>query len=195
MTQIRDRGPRRGAQFKGNTKRFALGEDGTKLPFGEHGELTYKTIEAAGLTGDAKRLAQEMVKVHAAFLQILDVLSYPTDPDGHVHDLSALGPTKNAIAWTLALCGCRFTGRRYIKKRFIHAPGVPVGAHTWVDVRLPDDAAEELAPEHRSTDYTLPPDTRRLAALRDGDPPQSMPDGWHVTPTITEEFVERKERP
>lgn len=192
---IRERGrPARG-QFAGNTKRFAAGEDGTRLPFGEYGELTHETIEAAGLTGEAKRRAQEMLKVQAAFLQILDVLSYPVDPEGHVHDLSALGPTKNAIAWTLALCGCRFTGRRYIKKRHFTAGGCYADAHTWVDVRAPDDAAAELGDHDRSTDPTLPPDTRRLAAVRDHDPPLAMGDGWHLTPKITEEYVPRKEQP
>jgi hypothetical protein len=182
------------AQFSGNRKRSVPGDDPAKLPFGEFGELTHKTIEAAGLTGEAKLRAQEMLKVQAAYLQILDCLSYPTDPEGHVHDLSALGPTKIAIAWTLALCGARFSGKRYIKKRGFSANGCYQNAHTWVDVRAPDDAAAELRPEHRSSDPALAPDTRRLAAIRDGDAAMVMPDGWHVAPKVTEEFVPRQER-
>jgi hypothetical protein len=136
------------------------------------------------LTPEEEKRAYEMLEVQAAYLQILDAMSYVIDPEGHIHDLSAMEPTRLAIAWTLALNGFRQTGPRYIRKRFFNAPGVYGNAHTWVDVRAPDTAEEELRPEHKSSDPTLPPDTRRLAALRDGDPPMKMPDGWKVRPKV-----------
>ncbi|HVQ84613.1 MAG TPA: hypothetical protein VMS84_07540 [Mycobacterium sp.] len=161
-----------------------------KLQFGEYGELTPKTIEQAGLQGEERKRAQEILKVQAAYIEIYHNLDYPNDPDGHVVDLSGVHMTqpKVAIAWTLALLGFRSSGRCYIKKRHYGGPGVTEGAYTWVDARAADDAAEELLPEHRSSDHHLPPDTRRLAAQRDGDPPQDL-GGWAVTPVITEEWV------
>jgi hypothetical protein len=161
-----------------------------KLQFGERGELTPKTIAQAGLTGEERKRAHEMLKVQAAYLEIYDALDYPNDPDGNVVDLSGVHMTqpKVAIAWTLALLGFRSSGRTYIKKRHYGGPGVVEGAYTWVDARAADDAVEELLPEHRSSDHKLPPDTRRLAAIRDGDPPQDL-GGWYVTPKITEEWV------
>ena len=161
-----------------------------RLQFGERGELTPKTIAQAGLVGEERKRAHEMLKVQAVYLEIYDALEYPNDPDGHVVDLSGVHMTqpKVAIAWTLALLGFRPSGRKYIKKRAINAPGVYEGAYTWVNALAPDDAAEELQPEHRSSDHKLPPDTRRLAAIRDQDPPQQL-GGWAVTPTITEEWV------
>ena len=161
------------------------------LQFGEHGELTHKTIEQAGLTGADKKRAQEMLKVQAAYLEIYAALDFPTDPDGNVVDLSGVYMTqpKIAIAWTLALAGFRRCAHAYIKKRPYHAPGCYEGAYTWVDARAADDALGELAPEHRSTDPKLPPDTRRLAAMRDEDPGQQLPAPWSVTPTITQEWV------
>jgi hypothetical protein len=161
------------------------------LQFGEHGELTHKTIEAAGLTGQERKLAQEMLKVQAAYLEIYQALDYPTDPDGHTVDLSGVYMTqpKVAIAWTLALLGFRRSAHVYVKKRPYTAPGCYEGAYTYVDVRAPDDAAGELLPHHRSTEHHLPPDTRRLAAMRDGDRGQQLASPWSVTPTITEEWV------
>ena len=163
------------------------------LQFGEHGELTHKTIQQAGLTGEERKRALEMLKVQAAYLEIYNALDYPTDPDGHTVDLSGMHMTqpKIAIAWTLALLGLRFTGRKYIKQRHYTLPGVAEGAYTWVDSRAADDAAAELAPEHSSKDHHLPPDTRRLAAIRDGDQPQDLGEQWSVTPVITEEWVDR----
>jgi hypothetical protein len=164
-----------------------------KLQFGEYGELTPRTIAQAGLTGEAKKRAQEMMKVQAAYLEIYQSLDFPNDPEGHVVDLSGIHMTqpKIAIAWTLALLGYRPSGRRYIKKREVSGPGVVQGAYTWVDARAADDAALDLLPEHKASDYKLPPDTRRLAAIRDGDPGQQLPNPWSVIPTVTEEFVDR----
>jgi hypothetical protein len=180
--------PRSPREFPGNRKRSQFAAPPPKkLQFGPHGELTYETLKQANLTKAEEVRAIEMLKVQKAFVDILDDMSYPVDPEGHVHDLNAMGPTKIAIAWTLALCGFRKAGKRYIKKREFSAPGVYADAHTWVDVRSPDTAEEELQPHHRPDDHKLPPDTRRLAAQRDGAPGLKMPEMWHVSPKITYE--------
>src|SRR4051812_44972791 len=93
-------------EFAGNRKRLR-GGDIPALQFGEHGELTPRTIAQANLTPEEKERAYEMMALQAVFLDILDTMSYPVDPEGHVHDLTAMGPTKIAIAWTLALNGFR----------------------------------------------------------------------------------------
>jgi hypothetical protein len=182
-------GTQRKPEFAGNRKRMPMGE-APKLEFGQFGELTPKTIRQAHLSKEEEDRAWEMLHVQNAYLQIVDCLSYPVDPEGHIHDLSAIGPTKLAIAWTLALNGFRPTGPKYIKKRPFSAPGCYKDAHTWVDVRQPDDAAQELRPEHRSGDYKLPPDTRRLAAQRDGEQPDPPP-AWSVRPEVSVDFVPR----
>lgn len=171
------RGVRR-RELAGNRQRHALGQGSPRrLQFGEHGELTPRTIKQAGLTKAEEKRAYEMMEVQAAFLSILDTMSFPVGPDGTTHDLGALGPTRDAIAWTLALNGFRQTGQPYIKKRAV--PGALYkDAHTWVDVRAPDDARDELRPEDKADDQSLPPDTRRLAAQRDGVQPLKMPDGF-----------------
>lgn len=179
-------------EFPGNRRRFRAGDPIPALQFGQHGELTPKTIKQANLTKEEEKRAFEMVKVQAAYLEILDCLNYPVDPEGHTHDLSAITPTKIAIAWTLALAGFRHSGKKYIKKRAFTAPGCYEDAHTWVDTRAPDDAAQELAPQHRAGDPRLPPDTRRLAALRDDSPPQDLGEGWHVKPKV---FIDDEPRP
>jgi len=160
-----------------------------KLQFGDRGELTPRTIEQAGLTGEEKERAYEMLLVQAAYLEIYEALDHPTDPDGHTVDLSGIHMTqpKVAIAWTLALLGFRQSEHVYIKRRYYGGPGVMEGAYTWVDSRAPEAAEEELRPEHRSDDPSLPPDTRRLAAQRDGDPGMDppIPEEWSVEPKIT----------
>jgi hypothetical protein len=167
-----------------------------KLQFGEHGELTHQTIAQAGLTGQERKTALEMLKTQAAYLEIYEALDFPNDPDGHVVDLSGVHMTqpKVAIAWTLALLGFRRTGKAYIKKRHYRAPGVYGNAYYYVDARAADDAAGELAAEHRADDPHLPPDTRRLAALRDGEPGQQLPPPWAVKPKITWEDTPREQR-
>lgn len=175
----------RRADLAGNRQRYKLGQtQPSGLPFGDYGELTPQTIKAAGLTGEARSRAYEMMDAQQAMLSLLDCMSYPIGPDHTTHDLSALGPTRDAIAWTLALCGFRQTGKVYIKKRKINATGIYADAHTWVDIRDPDDAQDELRPEHKQSDENLPPDTRRLAAVRDGVKPLKMPDGFKVKPEI-----------
>lgn len=193
MAQHVDRSGRKASpRFSGNLRRDRPGTRGPKLEFGEYGELTPKTIKQANLTKEEEKRAFEMLKVQAAFLAILDCMSYPVDPEGNIHDLTALGPTKNAIAWTLALNGFRPSGKKYIKKRAYTAPGCYADAHTWVDVRQSDDAAEELLPEHRAEDEKLPPDTRYQAAKRDGQRPAAANEQqWHVTPKVTFKDIDR----
>lgn len=157
------------------------------LPFGPHGELTQDTIDQADLTPAERERAYEMLEVQAAYLHILDCLSYPVDPDGNVHDLNMMGPTKVAIAWTLALAGLRPTGEAYIKKRAFTAPGCYEDAHTWVDIREPDTAEEALREHHQAGDPNLPPDTRRLAAIRDGESPMKLPPIWNTVPQVVDE--------
>lgn len=163
-----------------------------KLPFGPRGELTEETIREAGLTGEEKKRADAMLEAQEAFLLILDHLSYPVDPDGHTHDLNHMEPTRMAVAWTLALAGFRRTGPIHIKKRAHPGPGMYQDAHTWVDARA-GSAADELKPEHRSRDTRLPPDTRRLAAIRDGDEPVDRGTEWHTQPKVTRMFAPRPE--
>lgn len=178
-------------EFPGNRKRGPV--EIKPLQFGEHGELTARTIRQANLTPEEAERAYEMLHVQAAYLEILELLSYPVDPEGHTHDLSALGPTKIAIAWTLALSGMRMSGLKYIKKRNFSAPGCYTDAHTWVDSREPDAAEDALRPEDSAHDPDLPPDTRRLAALRDGAPVPEKPSTWKTTPKIIWENAPREE--
>ena len=186
MTEVSDASVAN-AEFPGNRKRKANPE----LTFGEWGELTDETIDQADLTDSERERAREMVRVQAAYLQILDCLSYPVDPEGHVHDLNMLGPTKIAIAWTLALVGFRMSGLQHIKKRGFDAPGCYEDAHTWVDARAPDTAEEALRPTDKADDPTLPPDTRRLAAIRDGAAPMEMPATWHTEISVITSNVPR----
>lgn len=156
-----------------------------KLPFGERGELTLETIEAANLTDAERERALEILEAQEAYLGIFDALSYPVDPEGTVYDLSAVGPpVLLAIAWTLALNGFRQSGPQMIKKRFFDTDQTVAGAHAWVDVRAADSAADELLPEHYSEDPNLPPDTRYLAAKRDGIEPKEQPTWTGIKPKI-----------
>lgn len=148
--------------------------------FGKWGELTPRAIAQANLTKAETARAYEMMQVQGVYLQILDCLNFPVDPEGHVHDLSALGASKIAIAWTLALNGFQQTGNQYIKKRHFSAPGCYEDAYTWVDSREPDTAEAALKPEDSAHDPNLPPDTRRLAAIRDGVPPMEHPEEWQT---------------
>jgi hypothetical protein len=179
--------------FPGNRKRSAPGEPPKNLQLGQYGELTARTIEQADLSAAERERAYEMLNAQHAYLQILDCLTYPIDPEGHTHDLNMLGPTKIAIAWTLALVGFRLSGPRLIKKRNFTAPGCYEDAHTWVDAREPDTARQALRPEHRADDPSLPPDTRRLAAIRDGAAPMEMPPAWHTNPKVTTSRIDREQ--
>jgi hypothetical protein len=164
------------------------------LPFGERGELTAETIAAADLTDAERERAEEILEAQQAYLDLFDTLSYPVDPEGNVYDLSAVGPpVLLALAWTLALNGFRRQPeRQMIKKRFFNADQIVAGAHTWVDVRAPDVAI--LEPGTYSEDVNLAPDTRYLAAKRDGVEPRQMPTWTGVKPTIVRVTEPRPER-
>lgn len=166
-----------------------------KLQFGAQGELTHKTIAQAGLTGEDKKRAIEMLKVQQAYLEIYESLDFPNDPDGHVVDLSGIHMTqpKVAIAWTLALLGYRKSGRAYIKKRSTVSPGTYDNGYYYVDSRAPDNPLNELQPHHTADDHHLPPDTRRLAAIRDGDPPMELAPPWSTKVKVTVEDVPREQ--
>lgn len=159
------------------------------LQFGEHGELTMETINAVDLTPEERERAVEMLEVQRAYLDLLDTMSYPVDPEGNVYDTSAMTPMAMALAWTLALNGFRRSGAPYIKKRFLNDSGVVGEAHTWVDFRAPETAEEELRPEHQADDLSLPPDVRALAARRDGATPPVLPtwDGQKIKVTYVDE--------
>lgn len=164
-----------------------------KLPFGEYGEITEETIRKAKLTKEEKKLAYAQLEVQKAFLEILDSISFPVDPEGHIHDVRHMEPTRIAIAYTLAQTGFRRVGHAYIKKRAISGAGMYADAHTWVDSRSPDSAAEELLEEHSSLDPRLPPDTRKLAAVRDGMEAEPPDQSWTTKPKIVHEFAPRPE--
>lgn len=159
------------------------------LKFGPHGELTLETINSVTLTPEERERALEMLDVQTAYIDLYETMSYPIDPEGNVYDMSAMPPIAMALAWTLALNGFRRSGTPYIKKRFFSDPGVVEGAHTWVDVRSPDSAEEEIRPEHSAEDMSLPPDVRALAARRDGSTPPVLPtwDGQKIKVTYVEE--------
>lgn len=166
-----------------------------RLQFGDKGELTHRTIQQAGLTGDERKRAIEMLKVQQSYLEIYESLDYPNDPDGHVVDLSGIHMTqpKVAIAWTLALLGYRKSGKSYIKKRSTVSPGTYDDGYYYVDSRLSDNPLNELQPHHKADDHHLPPDTRRLAALRDGDEPQHLGTPWQQKVKVTVEDVPREQ--
>ena len=159
--------------------------DAPKLPFGERGELTLETIEAANLTEAERERALEILEAQEAYLGIFDALSYPVDPEGTVYDLSSVGaPVLLAMAWTLALNGFRQSGPQMIKKRYFETDQTVAGAHAWVDVRAPDDAADELQPGDYCEDPNLPPDTRYLAAKRDGVEAKPQPTWTGIKPKV-----------
>lgn len=162
------------------------------MQFGEHGELTIDTINQANLSPEERQRALEMLDVQAAYLDLFETMSFPVDPEGNVYDMSAMPAIAMALAWTLALNGFRRSGTPYIKKRFFSGEGVTEGAHTWVDVRAPDNAEEELRPEHHADDTNLPPDVRALAARRDGAVAPVLPTWEGVKPKIV--YVD-EERP
>jgi len=167
--------------------------DKPRLKFGKYGEITAETVRQAGLNKAETEQAEKIVDANQAFLEILDTLSYPVDPDGHVHDLNHMTATNIAIAWTLALNGFRRTGPVIVKKRYFTAPGVYQDAHTWVRVDAPDFASQELRPEHSSMDVNLPPDTRKLAADRDGEEAVNPQQEWHTTPKVIHTYEKRPE--
>lgn len=161
------------------------GDQPPPLQFGEHGELTLDTINQANLSPAERERALEILEAQHAYVDIIDTLSgHVIDPEGNQYDLTSIGPAVWSIAWTLALVGYRRSGPAYIKKRFFQGDQVMEGSFAWVDSRAPDDAAEELRPEHSADDPNLPPDTRYLAAQRDGAGKPAIPTWDGVKPKI-----------
>ncbi len=141
---------------------------------------------AALKTGDpdqARKVAA-MRDIQRAYMELLEVMEYPIDPNGTVHDLNAIGPSVLGIAWTAALYGFRRSGDPLIKKRRIDGNGIYDNACTWVSVDAPDDARRDLRPGDYSTDRLRPPDVRGMAATRDGEGPTVTAE-WHTRPDVT----------
>ena len=166
------------------------GQKPPPLKFGEHGELTMETIEAANLTPAERERALEILEAQHAYLDIIDTASsHIIDPEGNQYDLSGLQPVVWALAWTLSLAGFRRSAPPHIKKRFYSGDQILAGSFAWVDVRAADDAADELLPEHRADDESLPADTRMLAAKRDGVKRAELPswDGQKIEVKVVDE--------
>jgi|SRR5215472_19149495 len=103
--------PRRGAPSV-----LRPGDRVPPIDFGPYGELTPRSIAQAGLTGQEKQRAYEMMAVHSAYLQILECLDYTVDADNVHHSFAAIPATKLAVAYHLAKCGFRRTGTSYVQK-------------------------------------------------------------------------------
>lgn len=144
----------------------------------------------------------DAIQVQNAFLDMIRLVKYPVDERGRTYDLRFLdlggskeavlasgpscgGSVLRAIFYTMTLLGFRKTEKSYIKPRVIPGTG---GMHTWVDIRKPDTAEEELRPEHKQSMINLPADVRALAAKRDGEDGLAAQVEWHTRANI--EFVD-----
>lgn len=134
---------------------------------------------AAGLDDEKALKVAEMRDIQRAYLELLEVMEYPVDQNGRVHDLNAMSAAVLGIAWTAALYGFRRSAEPRIKKRRITAPGCYENACTWVDVNAPDDAERDLQPGDYSDSRLRPPDVRGMAATRDGEGPPVIAE-WHT---------------
>ncbi|PVB16376.1 hypothetical protein DDJ71_19510 [Mycobacteroides abscessus] len=151
----------------------------------ENGDLTpdMQIGLDAGLDIEQAAKVAEMREIQRAYLELLEVMEYPVDQNGRVHDLNHMSATILAIAWTAVLYGFRRTATAHIKKRRMHGPGIYENACTWVDVNAPDDAERDLQPGDYSDDRLRPPDVRGLAARRDGEGPVLTAE-WHTKPEV-----------
>lgn len=130
---------------------------------------------------DAQReRTHQMIDLQRVYIQILDDMGVMVvDQNGRQHDLRAIQSTVMAFAWTMSLLGFRKSAQPWIKKRrWTDNHGIERLA--WVDVRQPDDPADQLTPEHKADDRNLPPDLRSLAAQRDHLSPRLQGE-WHVS--------------
>lgn len=147
------------------------------------------------LNDEQRARTRDMQEAQQVYLQLAEDISYPLDQAGRVHDLVGLasmntdteeGPANStlmAIFWTMSLLGYRKTGPCFIKKRaYKDHSGVYRGAHTWVDVRAPDEAENELQAQHDQHQRDLPPDVRAAAARRDRDDGMRLSAEWHTAP-------------
>jgi hypothetical protein len=139
----------------------------------------YQVAIDAGLEGERAEEVAKMRDIQRAYVELLEVMEFPVDQNGRVHDLSAMSAATLGIAWTAVLYGFRRSGDALLKKRRIIAPGVYENACTWVDVNAPEIAELDLRPGDYSDDRLRPPDVRGLAASRDDEGPQVMAE-WHT---------------
>lgn len=139
----------------------------------------YKVAADAGLDDEKALNVARMRDIQRAYLELLEVMEYPVDQNGRVHDLNAMSAATLAVAWTAVLYGFRRSADPLIKKRRIIAPGVYENACTWVDIKAPDLAEKDLRPGDFSDDRLRPPDVRGMAASRDGEGPPVMAE-WHT---------------
>jgi len=74
----------------------------------------------------------EVRRVQAAYLRILEALDYVVDADGNFHSLLAIPATKIAIAFRLAKCGFQQTGTAYVSRAPQPQPvPAPLPAEGW----------------------------------------------------------------
>lgn len=166
------------------------GEDEAQLR--ERLAADYQVGVDAGLDDEKALKVAQMRDIQRAYLELLEVMDYPVDQNGRVHDLNAMSAAKMGIAWTAALYGFRRTADPLIKKRRIVAPGVYDNACTWVDINAPDIAELDLQPGDYSDDRLRPPDVRGLAAIRDGEGPIVTAE-WHTKAEVRYVDEERPE--
>ncbi|WP_131813046.1 hypothetical protein [Mycolicibacterium fortuitum] len=143
----------------------------------------YAVASNAGLDDEKALKVAQMRDIQRAYLEMLEVMEYPVDQNGRVHDLNAMSAATLGIAWTAVLYGFRRSAEPLIKKRRIVAAGVYDNACTWVDVRAPDLAERDLRPGDYSSDRLLPPDVRGMAAAREGEGPTVTAE-WHTKPKV-----------
>lgn len=131
----------------------------------------------------------DAAKVQNAMIDMLRLVKFPIDERGRTYDLRFLdiGGTQGqsvlrAIFYTMTLLGfsrdCHNCGGH--NKSWIKPRAIPGGFQTWVDMRAPDTAEEELRPEHKQAMINLPPDVRGLAAKRDGEEGLGPQVEWHT---------------
>lgn len=162
-----------------------------------------------GYTREQIERTFDAIAVQNSFMDMLRLVKYPIDERGRTYDLRFLdlggskeavlasgpsmgGSVMRAIFYTMTLLGFRRTcskcghhEKSWIKPRVVPGTG---GMQTWVDIRKPDTAEEELSPEHKQSMINLPPDVRALAAKRDGEDGLAAQVEWHTKANI--EFVD-----
>jgi hypothetical protein len=140
------------------------------------------------LEGEEYERMRDAAAVQRAYIEMLRLVKDPIDERGRTYDLRFLDingtqgqSVLRAIFYTMVLLGftrdcqkCGFHHKSWIKPRTVS------GMQTWVDIRSPDTAEEELRPEHKQDMINLPPDVRGLAAKRDGEDGLAAQVEWHT---------------
>lgn len=132
---------------------------------------------------EKSRAVAKMRDVQRAYIELLEVMEYPVDQNGHSHDLNAVMPSVLGIAWTAALYGFRRTADPLIKKRRLpNEPGAYDNACAWVSIDAPD-SDRDLRPGDYTADRILPPSGAGVA----GDPEDgpTVIAEWHTTAAVT----------